>query len=412
MLRAMPKPTCDHEAVSQPADGLRWEKLCRCVVAFSLLSLIAACGAPVAPAGEPAAASAGEAAAAPEAASIGLELPRGVEPQLCNPENPVLTPLSQYERGEAQPVLVDGGTALVVIYENEQGQTFTITVEGIDVEFLQAYLDTVSVCYEALEDSDLRIPERPLVSLREAVLAAIGQYMGGSGSEVWEQFSTAYAAGLYGAISDMLDASDIDPDAVFEGALGILEDSGKAAVEAGLATDGDLEAQIFSVIDEVGARGGAREFLNSLLDPETEQALNLVDDLTSNGDHIAVTVEWQDSRQAEVPYVVFFAIDPCQPPNASRIWYPFIQARSVNSIIWVSRGNERLTLWYWAHPYVYRIDNDLRGSGVWTRRLYGYWWHVSNTVQPQWFITSVDQSGEGADCFVMSGSWRLYDPLP
>lgn len=76
------------------------------------------------------------------------------EPQLCQEQSPVLTPLSEAGEPSPNPELGDDVLSAERIYRNEQGQLFRITVSSRSAEALQEYLANVQVCFEALTYAD------------------------------------------------------------------------------------------------------------------------------------------------------------------------------------------------------------------------------------------------------------------
>jgi hypothetical protein len=78
-----------------------------------------------------------------------------VEPGLCDPKNPVLTPpdwdgiISEPEDAQARRFF-----QTEVIYKNQVGQTFRLTISGRLKEVLEEFVAPLQLCFEAVPHSD------------------------------------------------------------------------------------------------------------------------------------------------------------------------------------------------------------------------------------------------------------------
>jgi hypothetical protein len=169
------------------------------------------------------------------------EYGQGGEPDLCDPDNPILTPVGQLEIQRTESAILDGQIALFVDYVNQNGQSFRISVHSLDPAVATEYLETLAVCLEAVEVGPPSGIEATSAPFDQILLDATSEATGLSLEELQarrdEYVASSEAAGETPSLRGFLESLGADPDAVLQDALDRAAQAIEDARNAGLLTD-------------------------------------------------------------------------------------------------------------------------------------------------------------------------------
>ncbi|HEU0292216.1 MAG TPA: hypothetical protein VFR47_05745 [Anaerolineales bacterium] len=333
------------------------------------------------------------------------EYGQGGEPSLCDPANPVLTPVGQLETQETESTILDGATAVFVEYVNENGQNFRITVHSSDPAVAKEYLATLALCLEAIEvgpPSGIEATSPPFDQfLRDAISEATGLSLEELQARRDEYIKAKVEAGETPSLRDFLKTIGADPDAVLNDALGRAGQAIDAARSAGLLTDeqvADLSARSQIEYEE--------EYADSTFSILAEEILaysgNFADELKANSANIVIEPEWLDTLEQQ-NFMIFSVWDPPTISGVGSHWYIWKKNTYVDARLYVSAGKAGAYLYRWESYCRYLISSAKVAPG-WTSLISG-----SSSVS-MWYRLRVYGFYAGSNTYYLYGTWRGLSP--
>jgi hypothetical protein len=332
------------------------------------------------------------------------EYGQGGEPNLCHPDNPILTPAGQLEIQETESTILDGQIAVFVDYVNDNGQTFRISVHSSDPAVAREYLTTLVVCLEAVEvgpPSGIEAASPPFDQiLQDAIRDATGLSPEELQAKRDEYIAASEAAGETPSLRGFLESLGADPDAVLQDAVGRARQAIDDARNAGFLTT-DEQA------DNMRARSQIQyeeEFADSTFSALTAELLapsrDLADELRDNPANIVVEAEWLDTREQE-NYMIFSAWEPTVSGGASH-WYSWKNATYVNACLYVSGGKSGDYIYRWTGAYTY-VSSSSKIAPGWTT------WISGSSATAMWYRLRV-YGFYSSNTYYLYGSWRGTNP--
>lgn len=328
----------------------------------------------------------------------------GGQPRLCDPANPVLTPVGQLEIQRTDSTILDGGTAVFVDYVNDNGQTFRISVHSSDPAVAREYLTTLAVCLEAIEvgpPSGIEAASPPFDQfLQDAISDATGLSLEELQARRDEYIAASEAAGETPSLRGFLEFVGADPDAVLQDAV----------ARAGQAID-DARNAGFLTTDEQADNMRARsqiqyeeEFADGTFSILAEEILafsgNFADELKANPANIVIEPEWLDTSEQE-NYMIFSIWEPTIYGPASH-WYIWKQNKYVDARLYVYKGKAGPYLYRWEGYCRYLTSTSKIGPG-WTT------WIEGSSSSYMWYRLRV-YGWYSYNTYYLDGTWRGTSP--
>lgn len=308
-------------------------------------------------------------------------------PQLCRPEEPKLTPLTEAASWEVS----EDGTIWTVTYENEIGQVFVLTLRSPDAETAQAYFENMRVCLEAASAdgvfsddmaADIPLGDAFIDVLREA-LAEVDIELSTLVQVREERSREAMSEDKPGpTLRELLVEFGLD-----ESTIQTIPDN--AAAIANELINTAVEDKRLSPERAEELRGTVEEMYgNSLDEPDAPIVPGLIPDMEAQPDPellVDVKLEAPGDVEAET-YVIFSVFDPTIYYSWDRRHeYTYSSATWVNATVTVTGGRVSAYLysgsnylWSRTKTYVPGGNNDM-SSG---------WWKANRLVLHGWYSTN------------------------
>lgn len=327
------------------------------------------------------------------------DLGYGGEPEMCDPDNPVLTPLVDDPQRieEVDSAVLDGGTSLTVEYVNENGQTFQITATSLDTSAALEYLMETTACFEAIEVGSPSFVDASSPPLNLILYETLTAYI--TAEELQVIIADYIQSVEEPTIAGMLEEQGIDPDEPLGEVMAAAEEWIKAALEEGRILEDEAE-YLLANLEEFYTEAFYRDQSMSTLAGEIYDPAH--DDydphLRQDPENVVIEMEWADApEEGAENYMVFYALDPTVSQQRSH-WYDWERSSYVDARLYAYTGRPGTYIYRWDGCYQYRTGRSKTATG-WSNRV----WDSSDGNM--WYRLRVF-GWHGSNRYYLSGSWR------
>lgn len=326
------------------------------------------------------------------------------EPTLCDPNDPVLTNLGEFEFFEVDSPFGSEGVALAVEFINEFEQSFLITTETDDLEIASEFLSNSNVCFEAIEAELSNRADAISVPFDGIVRDVFTETSEEYGLLSQEEITELISSGEISNISQLFEEyAGLDTattlDLLIERTLPIIEDYESTGL---LLPDGAniLLEDVSVYYDELLDIENQGESLESLFSSEIlTPSGTLVTQLQTDPQNIAIQIEWLDiSDETRQDFVIFFVIDPEIDQRVSH-WYDWKNVTYIEAQISVSRGR--------VGAYIYNEQYDYLTGTTKTATGESYWISASSTRNESYTLRTYGHRSDNR--YTLYGSWRYSE---
>ncbi len=302
-------------------------------------------------------------------------------PERCVPDQPQLVKAADLQRVplERNPYL-DGGVGEAVTITNDLGQDFQLSVFGQDLAAIDAFLNEVQVCFEALPGGPPSgFDQGSVTPPDDVLLATVIKETGLSREELIARREALIKErgvpdedGLGISLTQIMEALTPAVDA-----QGVLDQATKTAVdqidaaEAGGSLAPEQAKALRALIQEQGF------YLQLLEDPEATLLDERIDEQADYGkaledtENLIVDMEWLNPPKGEAKnFVVFFVIDPRLYQGQTK-FYNWLLRTYVWTQITVTEGYVCVTLYRWNGTSI-SLGQRCAAAGQTTPPLSGY----------------------------------------